>query len=960
MPHWHGQYDDFSHGVQHPLAKRQGDLVTALFLVLVLVDAVVLLARGGSIGQAIATSALVTVSLVSLWAMIRLVHQGYRLLSVRQQRVLVAVLGASVGAIFALALFSGTGIRRMGLRPVANVLSVVVCAGMALVLWHIRDRVLTRWNHPWSLATRSLWLLAAALVYSVHATVLTRQYALVHGVMALVCGMLVLAAARPLQMSRALLATVVLLGLGAGVSTARSNVLRASVRQRAPIAQYPALLIGAMSRDNVDAVENGTIIEGAHLPLQGLDLVLVTVDALRADRVRALGGSGRMPVLDAMTTRGVTFRRAYCATPHTSYSLASLMLGTYARSVLALPGVRRERETLATWLGAAGYVTAAFFPPAVFAVDGERFGSLRERKFGFSHADERYATAQERTASVGQWLDGRRAGERVFVWVHLFEPHEPYELHSEHAYGEEREQRYDAECSAADDALGGLIEAFRHHGRRAAWIVTADHGEEFGDHGGNFHGTTVYDEQVRVPLVMEVPGVRAGVVSEPVSLVDVAATVMGGVGLSRPPGVRGNNLGALVLSSAHDTRAFVATGSLRAVVTSQDKLIADLSDGTLERYDLTNDPHERNNLADLDPARTRRLRGELAAWESTHARYDNQRAGTASDVQELPDVLQRAVQGDTSVANDVARFLGSGGFVVRRAAAHVLGDLAVTSSLVMEGLMRETTAPDASLRREAGVSLALLRDVRGRDLARAAMHDRTLGSDMHFRASLGLGRVGDHTAVSELCVGMLRRGATDAQRDAAIEILRILNDPQAFDAWVQLLGDPRLAPHAAAALEALGDVRAIEPLRAAMTTQRYPLTLRAVASALVTLHAPDATERLRDALTLGDPLADVHTLLASVNEPGQKISGVTTALVIARPTVVRLRGGDRAERARGVRRIYLRARVQENATLTVASGVQTTLMAGEHDVVIESPRPLPVTQRWSATARVDVLRVVAR
>jgi arylsulfatase A-like enzyme len=934
--------------------------VTALFLVLVIVDAVVLLARGGTIGQAVATSALVTVSVVSLWGTIRLISTGYRLLTVQRQRVLVAVVGASTGALLALALFSGTGIRRMGLRPVANVASVLVCASIALALWHIRDRILTRWNQPWSPATRSLWLLAAALVYGVHATVLTRQYVLVHGLMAFVCSVLVLASARPLQMSRTVLAMVALLGVGAGVLTARSNVLRASVRQRAPIAQYPALLIGAISRDNVDAVENSGIIEGAHLPLQGLDLVLVTVDALRADRVRVLGGTGRMPVLDAMTTRGVTFRRAYCATPHTSYSLASLMLGTYARSVLALPGAGRERETLATWLGAAGYVTAAFFPPAVFAVDGERFGSLRERKFGFSHADERYATAQERTASVGQWLDGRRVGERVFVWVHLFEPHEPYELHSEHSYGEEREQRYDAECSAADDALGRLIETFRSHGRRAAWIVTADHGEEFGDHGGNFHGTTVYDEQVRVPLVMEVPGVRVGVVDEPVSLVDLAATVMGGVGLSRPPGVRGNNLGALVLSSAHNTRAFVATGSLRAVVTSQDKLIADLSDGTLERYDLATDPHERNNLADLDPVRTRRLRGELAAWESTHARYDNQRAGVARDVQQLPDVLQQAVQGDTSVANDVARFLGSGGFVVRRAAAHVLGDLGVKSPLVMEGLMRETTANDASLRREAGVSLALLQDVRGRDLALAAIRDRTMGSEIHFRASLGLGRVGDHAAVSELCAGMLRRGSTDAQRDSAVEILRVLNDPQAFDAWVQLLGDPRLAPHAAEALEALGDARAVEPLRAAMATQRYPLTLRAVARALVALHAPDATERLRDALTLGDPLADVHTLLASVNEPGQKISGVTTALVVVRPAVVRLRGGDRAERTRGVRRIYLRARVVENTTLTVAPGVQTELLAGEHDVVIESPRPLAVTQRWSATARVEVLWVVAR
>ena len=98
-------------------------------------------------------------------------------------------------------------------------------------------------------------------------------------------------------------------------------------------------------------------IAGPHLPLTGVDLVLVTVDALRADRLTALGGRGRMPTLDALASHGVLFRRAYCTTPHTSYSLASLMMGTYARSVLALPGTARAHGTLASWLGAAGFLS---------------------------------------------------------------------------------------------------------------------------------------------------------------------------------------------------------------------------------------------------------------------------------------------------------------------------------------------------------------------------------------------------------------------------------------------------------------------------------------------------------------------------------------------------------------------------------------------------------------------------
>ena len=102
-----------------------------------------------------------------------------------------------------------------------------------------------------------------------------------------------------------------------------------------------------------------------------------------------------MPTLDALASHGVLFRRAYCTTPHTSYSLASLMMGTYARSVLALPGTARTHGTLASWLGAAGYVTAGFFPPAVFAV-GERREARAVAGEGHGDVEEREREARAR------------------------------------------------------------------------------------------------------------------------------------------------------------------------------------------------------------------------------------------------------------------------------------------------------------------------------------------------------------------------------------------------------------------------------------------------------------------------------------------------------------------------------------------------------------------------------------
>ncbi|MFO0606888.1 MAG: sulfatase [Polyangiales bacterium] len=688
--------------------------------------------------------------------------------------------------------------------------------------------------------------------------------------------------------------------------------------------------------------------------------MLVTVDALRADRLRALGGRGRTPTLDAMAARGVLFRRAYCTTPHTSYSLASVMLGTYARSVLSLPGASGRRPTLATWLGDAGYATAGFFPPAVFAVDGARFGALRERRFGFATAVEGYAPAPQRAREVERWLDDVPAHRRVFAWVHFFEPHEPYESHAEHPYGADREARYDAECSAADDGLASLRAAFERRGRRALWVVTADHGEEFGEHGGSFHGTTLYDEQVRVPLVLEAPGLSPAVVDEPASLVDLAPTLLAGVGLPRPAGVRGNNLGALVLGGARGTRAFAATGTLRMVATARDKLVVDLADNTLERYDLARDPRESRNLADDDPARARSLRAEVSGWEASHAGAEAERAPQESA--DAPPALLRAEQGDVSVAPEVAGLLGAGGFPVRRRAAHVLGDLGARGQT--DALARELDAPDAALVREAGVSLALLGDRRGLPVARAA-HDalaRTPDAPDALRAAVALARLGDRAGAPTLARWVVRADAEDAARDGAVDALESLRDPGSLDAWAALLDDARLAPRAAAALGALGDARALVPLRAALATVRYPITLRAILDAMVTLHAPDAAERVGDGLVALDPLAEAFPLLARVGEPGTRVAGLTAPVPVGlRPVPRALRGGAVGGRAQGVRRVYLEVRAEADGVLTLAPGVTAAFRAGTHEVAVDLPRPQvrPVL-RLSATTAATVTRVAAR
>src|SRR5262249_24122874 len=139
------------------------------------------------------------------------------------------------------------------------------------------------------------------------------------------------------------------------------------------------------------------------------------------------------------------------------------------------------------------------------------------------------------------------ADRRVFLWVHLFEPHEPYEAHPEHPFGDRDVDRYDAEIAAADEGIDAIIAAVRARRPTAVTIVTADHGEEVSERGGRYHGTTVYEEQVRVPLVVNAPGLFAPHrVRAPVQLIDLLPTVLAGLEIPRPARVRGADLGPLL------------------------------------------------------------------------------------------------------------------------------------------------------------------------------------------------------------------------------------------------------------------------------------------------------------------------------------------------------------------------------------------------------------------------------
>lgn len=842
----------------------------------------------------------------------------------RVRSIIGLLFGALAGAALGFAAFSGSAMRRSAHRPwligSAILITALVCAAAA----RVAPAVVSRLEKRRALLGVALALASAAITYA-HVTLLVRLYPAIHGIAALVAvAMLVTASglllpARASRKSLALVLGAALVSVASTGALLRSQRARARARQHAPFASYVVRAASRLlPRENVRVVvDDDRVARGPSLDLEGLDIVLVTIDALRWDRLGAYGHRGGLtPAIDAISTHGITIERAYCTTPHTSYSLASLMTGKFFRGVSALGPPASPHATIAGELRAAGYATAAFFPTAVFAVDADRLGALRANGFGFEHRVESYEPADRRVREALLWVASQPRDKRTFVWVHLFEPHESYEAHpgARVVGGTSAQSRYDAEVAAVDDAVRVLVEGYARSGRRAAMFVTADHGEEFGEHGGRFHGTTVYDEQVRVPFVFTVPGLAPRRVRGPISHVDLLPTLLAGVARARPPRLRGRDFGPLAHGGPPARYVFASVSAERMVFDGRNKLLCDVAEQTCELFDLESDPLERNNLADARPDLMARLRPLIAGWDASHAVFE--REGTVLSLHandDVPPSVERAIQGDRSAALDAASAIERLDATRAIRAVRALASLDVRDERVREALARATARNARDLSLEAGVALTRLGDRRGVGASRDALvsNDNTLRRS----AALGLATLGEHDGVEILGEWVNDRAATDSDRDAAVSALRRLRDRRSFAAWLTLLDDPRLAPDAARALGELGDARAIEALETLARSTPYALTRNASVAALAALDAPNAGEVFRDALAkdppMTDPFAIARTLGAARMLVAHSLADVT---LVARRTTVTL---DRAP-PRGPVFLWIEGRSPAPCTARVA------------------------------------------
>lgn len=365
------------------------------------------------------------------------------------------------------------------------------------------------------------------------------------------------------------------------------------------------------------------------------NVLLITIDTLRADALGSYGGAAATPTLDALAAQGARFDFAHAHAVVTLPSHTSILTGRlpYEHGIRDNSGYRvaEGTPTLATRLKAAGFSTGAFiggFPLT------RRFGLAP----GFDEYDDQISELQgDRTMSVPErpadavvsraigWID--RVSGKFFGWVHVFDPHSPYAPPA--PFKESYAGRpYDGEVAFVDRALGPLVERLRALPRPTLVIVTADHGESLGEHNELTHGMFAYEATLRVPLIVATiaPGRAAPqgrVIEAPARHIDLAPTIVAAVGVPGDPTWPGAPLQPLIADEAGGDRPTYfesmtynlvrGWAPLRGVIVDRDKYI---DQPIPELYDLVADPGELRNQAQPRADRTQMLAGVLRTFNT--------------------------------------------------------------------------------------------------------------------------------------------------------------------------------------------------------------------------------------------------------------------------------------------------------------------------------------------------------
>jgi arylsulfatase A-like enzyme len=392
------------------------------------------------------------------------------------------------------------------------------------------------------------------------------------------------------------------------------------------------------------------------------NVLLLTVDTLRADHLGCYGyEQPTTPAIDALASGGTRFTRAQASSSWTLPGLASLLTSTYTTTNGCWrfdDALDASFATLAEALLSAGYETGAV---ASHVFLGTEYGLDQ----GFVHydddlvytmSDSHQAVSSPTVSDKGIAFLEAAAGspeERPWLlWLHYFDPHDTY-LHHEgftERFGDVDDPLalYDGEIAFTDRHIGRVLDAVERLGLTDDTLVvfTSDHGEEFGDHGGERHGHTLFGELVRVPLILRGPGIPVDELDAVVRTVDVLPTLLELCGVGPQAAPAGESLVPLLTGGrrapgpALAELRLSAESAYDAVIDGPLKLIVAADGGEARLHDLAADPAETRDLAAERPGDVERLTAELLRLRDEALRASLSYE-VAPDVELLPGASER-------------------------------------------------------------------------------------------------------------------------------------------------------------------------------------------------------------------------------------------------------------------------------------------------------------------------------
>ncbi len=523
-------------------------------------------------------------------------------------------------------------------------------------------------------------------------------------------------------------------------------------------------------------------------------LLLITLDTLRADHLSCYGPSPvPTPNIDTLRAKGALVRRAWTTMPMTTPAHASILTGLYppTHGVRTNASVRLADDvtTLAEVMATAGRRTAAFVGAYTASSEfglGQGF-ELFDDDMGHDRAgrERGQRPGDEVLARAIPWLQAH-SDAPFFAWVHLFDPHTPYAAPREYA-GRFAGDPYSAEVAYTDSLVGRLLAALEASPRAQQTVIVllSDHGEGLGDHGEPEHGLLLYEETLRVPMLIVAPGAIEPdtELDAPVSVVDVLPTALGRLGVPVPAGVEGRD----ILAGPRVERDLYAEtlypfeeygwSPLFALRRSETKLI---EAPRRELYDLATDPYERSDLAPERPADVEQLRAGLAESAARMTPRAPVEAGSSPDAERIARLESLGYAAGGSVAPGEA------------ASGRALEDLPNPRDRMEDFALFER----ARLLQEAGQP-----DAAARILTRLEARD-PLNPQIALRLAQGLEQAGNPAGAEAryrkliarhpaffpgyraLCVMLEQQGRPQEARDLWLELLDRRPDYAGLEVWV--------------------------------------------------------------------------------------------------------------------------------------------------------------------------------